>query len=92
MSPKTGDTIWMRCEVRPGPFSNERFVKAGDWLGFVRLEALYEPIETGETWVLVRIVEVSEGTYQAKVLGEALKGSTIQGSLAEVTLRGSVQA
>ena len=61
MSPKTGDTIWMRCEVRPGPFSNERFVKAGDWLGFVRVEALYEPIETGETWVLARIVEVSEG-------------------------------
>jgi hypothetical protein len=67
-------------------------VKAGGWPGFVRVEALHEPIETGETRVLARIVEVSEGTYQAKVLGDALQGSTIQGSLAEVTIRGSVQA
>ncbi len=35
---KPGDVIWVKCEVKPGQFSNERMVRVGGkegWVGFV---------------------------------------------------------
>jgi len=43
---RVGQEVWLPCEVRPGPFPNEKrvYVKLGDaeWVGFVNTRALRE--------------------------------------------------
>jgi hypothetical protein len=48
MALKIGTRVWVPCEVKPGPFSDERFVKIcvngeNPWLGFVPVDRLKEP-------------------------------------------------
>ncbi|HSK80825.1 MAG TPA: hypothetical protein VLQ45_30515 [Thermoanaerobaculia bacterium] len=48
MTLEAGAQIWVPCEVKPGPFSDERLVRVRDsgreWLGFVQANRLREPI------------------------------------------------
>jgi len=50
MSLRPGARIWIPCEVKPGPFSDERMVRvqsqAGEWLGFVGLGPAVIPSRT----------------------------------------------
>ncbi len=45
------DTVWLPCEVRSGPFSNERrvYLKFGDdeWFGFVNVTELEQKVLEG---------------------------------------------
>jgi hypothetical protein len=49
-----GRTVRVPCEVKSGPFSNERLVRVQggepeSWVGFVPIWYLQEPVEQGET-------------------------------------------
>ena len=62
---KIGELVWLRCEVKPGPFPNERLVRItlplGSWAGFVDTTALKDPaVETGQTFVPARLCFKSE--------------------------------
>ena len=88
MSLKVGYQIWLGCEVKPGPFSNERLVRiqlpSEPWIGFVDVQALKEPIEQGNTLVLAQIVEVGEKLVKAIVQGHSFSTRQVQTSRAEV--------
>lgn len=88
MSLKVGGRIWLPCEVKPGPFSNERLVRilspSEPWIGFVDVKALKEPIEKGNTSVLAQIVAVEKDSVTALVQGHAFNTRQIQTSTAEV--------
>ncbi len=79
-----GNVVWIPCEVKPGPFPDERRVRIqsslGEWIGFVPATTLQEPIEEGETKIRVVIVEVLEDRFSAKIPGESI-GKTLFGDL-----------
>ena len=79
---QAGDKVWLSCEVKPGPFSNERLVRIqlpkGPWVGFVDTGALKEAVETGSTYVLARVTKVSGSTVTAIVQGHALDSRYVQ--------------
>lgn len=88
MGLKVGDRVWLRCEVKPGPFSNERLTRiqlpTEPWIGFVDISALKEPIEKGNTYVLALITTVEEDSITALVQGHAFNTRQVQTSTAEV--------
>jgi hypothetical protein len=83
-----GTQLWIPCEVKPGPFSDERLVRVpssrGDWLGFVPVHLLREPVLEGNTFVGARVVSVQGERFQASLPGEALTPSLFEGNLARV--------
>lgn len=78
MTLHVGDCIWIPCEVKPGPFSDERRVRiasdSGEWLGYVPVSYLQEPILEGQTKIRALIVDVSQDTFCAKIPGERVAG------------------
>jgi hypothetical protein len=88
MSLKVGDQIWLPCEVKPGPFSNERLARIQlplePWIGFVDVQALKDPVERGNTLVLAQIVEVGKDFVKALVQGHSFSTRQVQASRAEV--------
>lgn len=76
LSLEKGSHIWVPCEVKPGPFSDERVVRveseAGEWVGFVQASFLKEPISTGTTYVQAVVVEVDGETFTARLPGQAV--------------------
>ena len=71
-----GRHVWIRCEVKPGPFSDERVVRIPTadeaWIGFVATTALRDPIESGEGSVKSLVLEVLDDTILAQPHGEAV--------------------
>jgi len=96
MSLVPGRRVWVPCEVKPGPFSNERMVRiigpAGEWLGFVPDVLLRDCIDRGETAVQGIVDEVSNGTVSLFLPGASVTGGVFQQDAARVTLFGSLQA
>ena len=86
---KKGDLVWLRCEVKPGPFPNERLVRIAlpsePWMGFVDTKALKDPsLETGQTSVLARITQVEGDTIVATVQGHAFDSRHVKESTNKV--------
>lgn len=79
-----GMRVLMPCEVKPGPFDNERLVRVRtdhvDWMGFVPTAALREPIETGETYVAVCVTSISGGQFTARVPGSGFRSDEFRAS------------
>lgn len=73
---QVGDRVWLPCEVKPGPFSNERLTRidlpTGPWVGFVDVSALKDTIGEGQTQVLALITAVENDHVTALVQGHAL--------------------
>lgn len=88
MSLRTGDRVWLPCEVKPGPFSNERLVRVklptGEWIGFVDTQALKDEKETGPTHVLAVLTSVEDDRATAAVQGHAFDSRYVQASTSEV--------
>ena len=88
MALQVGGKVWIPCEVKPGPFSNERLVRiqlpAGPWLGFVDTDALKDPVETGNTYVLACITAIKDNQVTVIVQGHAFDASQVQASLSKV--------
>ncbi len=93
---EAGRIVWIPCEVKPGPFSDERLVRIvserGEWVGFVHIGALRDPVKEGSTFVRAVIVNVEGGRFNAKVAGEPVTSSLFQGTLSKVQPFAAVQA
>ena len=88
---KPGMMVWIKCEVKPGPFSNERSVRVesdqGEWIGFVDVRYLKDHIEKGPTWILCEVVDIRKDSVMANLPGHALVGSRLfQGAMHLVNL------
>ena len=79
MNVHAGNLVWMPCEVKPGPFPDERRVRLssdlGEWVGFVPVSFLENPITEGKTRIRVSIVDVEGDTLNVRVPGEGISGS-----------------
>lgn len=94
---KTGDLIWIPCEVKPGPFSNERLVRVANgggeaWTGFVSVRFLREAIREGATAIKGRVIELKGDSLIASLPGEALATTLYTGRMSGVELVGSLKA
>jgi hypothetical protein len=95
MNLRSGTKIWIPCEVKPGPFSNERLVRvelpSGQWTGFVEVGALKDPIEEGETAVLGTVVTVENNMVSLRFPGRSLTSGESRGQVSQVPL-GALEA
>lgn len=84
-----GTKVWIPCEVKPGPFPDERLVRVKtdemEWCGFVPTSGLKEPVREGKTFVSTTVLEVQADCFTADVAGESFTASSIRGSLSRVT-------
>lgn len=91
-----GRFFWIPCEVRPGPFSDERLARIADaesvWVGFVATSALQTPIEEGRTALKAVILDITGDRYLAQPVGHGVGPSAFQASLEKVTPLGPVAA
>ena len=90
MAIDTGDEIWISCEVKPGPFSNERMVLIQGiddppWFGFVNESMLDDPIREGKTFIRAIIIEITEDWFKAQLPGNSMVGRTFRCPTAGVT-------
>lgn len=73
MSINVGDKIWIPCEVKPGPFSDERmvFISSGkdEWFGFVCINNLQKGIRSGIDQVLATVTEIKNSMFIARIPG-----------------------
>ena len=79
---RAGARIWIPCQVKPGPFSNERIVRVehadGVWVGFVSTSELKEPVPNeGNSFIQGLVVEVKREIFLAKLPGHSLSASNI---------------
>ena len=96
MSVKPGARVWIPCEVKTGPFSNERLVRvespAGESVAFVSTAHLRDPVVTGRTFVDAVVTTVEGGTFTAVMLGHPVGPNAFQGDVARATRLGSLKA
>jgi hypothetical protein len=79
---KPGAKIWIPCDVKPGPFANERIVKVehaeGVWVGFVPVSELKDPVPLeGKTQIRAVVVESKPTYFLARLPGHSLSTSNI---------------
>jgi hypothetical protein len=88
MACRVGELVWIPCEVKPGPFSNERFTLLrsdhAEWIGLVPVHCLREPVPEGRTAVRAIITELSEERFKARIEGEALASRIFEDALSRV--------
>ena len=96
MGYEAGRLVWIPCEVKPGPFSDERIIRIraeqGEWVAFVQVGALREPVNEGPTFVRAVIMKVDGGRFSARVAGESVTSSLFEGTLSKVEPLVAVQA
>ncbi len=96
MELRKGAKVWLPCEVKPGPFSNERLVRvaqpSGEWVGFVEVSALKEAVEHGQTFILATVIRVDEQQFVAQLPGRSLGQREFHGPVSKVVPFGTVQA
>lgn len=73
-----GSHILLSCDVRPGPFSNERLVRisaCNDWCGFVSDTMLLDEHD-GKAFVSVKVVgnDPFDNSIRVLIPGESLNG------------------
>ena len=89
-----GNVVWIPCEVKPGPFSDERQVKLssswGEWLGFVPVSYLQEPVLEGFTKIRVLVIDVQNDRFSARIPGEGVSGSVFGDLISKAQLFGTV--
>lgn len=73
--------VWIPCEVKKGPFSDERTVKItsgeSEAVAFVGTDFLREPVEGGHTFIKVDVVSESKDTIVAKIPGVSISNKSI---------------
>jgi hypothetical protein len=96
MTMRPGSKIWIPCEVKPGPFSDERMVRVqmpgGPWLGFVETFHLREAPEAGPTSILATVTEVSDDEFVARLPGHPIGSAWFRGPASRVRPVGSLEA
>lgn len=78
MAFEEGRRVWLRCDVKPGAFSNERMIRINGtddpWVGFVPESTLRE--RDGKTEVIAIILGVVDEFIRAALPGSGLNSST----------------
>jgi hypothetical protein len=96
MTLRAGARIWIPCEVKPGPFSDERLVRVREngheWVGFVPPYHLKEPIKEGSTFISALVIDVKGEKFSAQLPGEALTPSLFKGEIARAQPVGPLEA
>lgn len=96
MAYQVGHLVWIPCEVKPGPFSDERIARVRsdtvEWVGFVPVHSLREPVTEGDTYVRAIITELSDRRFIAKIAGEPVASSFFEGNLSRVEPIAALQA
>jgi len=96
MSLRSGTRIWLPCEVKPGPFSDERMVRveseSGRWLGFVPVAFLREPIEEGPTFISAVVAEIRGACFTARLPGHPVTPGVFSGAVDKATPLRALQA
>ena len=91
-----GARMWLPCEVKPGPFSDERMVlimaDGNEWFGFVNVRWLRNRRSEGNDEVLATVVDVDGPTFHARIPGNALRTRLFQGRVERAIPGDSVQA
>ncbi len=90
MTMRIGARIWIPCEVKEGPFSDERIVRVqsglGESLAFVRVEHLQEPILKGSTFVRAVVTAVQADKFIAQLPGREIDSKEFEGELSKVAV------
>lgn len=96
MTLEAGMRVWIPCEVKPGPFSNERMVRVTadgrEWLNFVQVHLLREEIQEGATFVVGTVDCVRGDEFIALLPGENLGSRYFRGPLSQAVPVGSLEA
>ncbi|HVR37612.1 MAG TPA: hypothetical protein VMU84_00840 [Thermoanaerobaculia bacterium] len=96
MNVHPGGQIWIPCEVKPGPFANERLVRVcsdfAEWVGFVPIEILRDSLLEGETFIRGTITDVQNDRFEVYFAAHAVTSNVFAGSVAKVEALGSVEA
>ncbi len=96
MTLSAGRTVWIPCEVKPGPFSNERLVRVEgkplSWVGFVPIWYLRDAIERGRTEVRAVVAEMRGEQFLARIPGHALGSSVVLEPVERATPLGALEA
>jgi hypothetical protein len=80
---KPGLWVWIPCEVKPGPFSNERSILVQTplgqpWVGFVDVRFLREPIVRGSTAVQALVADVRGERILLTLPGQPVDSSRVR--------------
>jgi len=93
---RAGMRIWIPCDVKPGPFPDERMVRVthqgGEWLGFVNVSSLRDQIEEGATFVLAIVEDIEADRFTARLPGDAVTSAPFLGTVGKVEPVGPLQA
>jgi hypothetical protein len=89
---RTGSYVWIECEVKPGPFSDERLVRAqssmgsDEWVGFASTAALRESVSVGFTAIKALVIGIQKDSFQAQPLGSSLTRTLFTEKVSKATL------
>jgi hypothetical protein len=79
---KPGMSIWIPCEVRSGPFPNERraYIKLDgtEWFGFVDVSQLKNKVQEGEDYVRATIIGIRKERIALGIHGQAPASGPIE--------------
>lgn len=79
---KPGMMVWIPCEVKPGPFSNERSVLVktlgAPWVGFVDVRFLKDQVPSGETSIKGEIAAIQGGYVVLSLPGHPVDSSRVR--------------
>lgn len=96
MGYEAGRLVWIPCEVKPGPFSDERIIRIpserGEWVAFVNINELRNPVAEGPTFVRAVILNVDGGHFNARIAGEPVASSFYEGALNRIEPLVALQA
>ena len=91
-----GASVWLPCQVKLGPFSDERMVlvvaDGSEWLGFVNIRWLKKQGSESNDEVLARVVAVEGPTFHARIPGNALQSELFRGRVDRAVPSDPVQA
>lgn len=77
-----GQYVWVPCEVKPGPFADERMVQcsspSGQWLGFVSIAGLRNPLAEGRSEVKAVVLDLLDDYLRLQVLGAPVANTVYQ--------------
>ena len=82
MNLKPGMVVWIPCEVKPGPFSNERSVLVNTlgnpWVGFVEVTFLQDEIHAGATRIKGQIAAIKGNNIIVALPGHPVGSSRVR--------------
>jgi hypothetical protein len=92
MNLKPGHYVWIACEVKPGPFSDERMVRVAStlsgevWVGFAPVSALKEDVIKGKTSIKALVIDIQDDRFYARPLGSSLTHTLFSAKLSQAEL------